>query len=138
MKLKIKRLHKDAVIPAKAYEDDAGFDLTAIEASLKGNRLTYHTGLTVEIPKGYVGFIFARSSIYKKDLRLANSVGVIDSGYTGEILVKFVCDNLNNSYKIGDRVAQLVIMPISQPVIEVVEELTDTSRGEKGFGSSGA
>ena len=94
MKIKIKKVSEKAVIPQYAKDGDAGMDLTAISKqikhSLNGDHIIeYGTGLAIEIPCGYVGLIFPRSSIYKKDLRLSNAVGVIDSGYRGEIKFKF-------------------------------------------------
>ena len=90
MKVRIKKLHKDAVIPSYAKEGDAGLDLTAVERyfDVNGN-VVYHTGIAVEIPEGYVGLLFPRSSICKEDLSLCNSVGIIDSNYRGEIIAKF-------------------------------------------------
>lgn len=142
MQVRFKKLHEDAVIPAYAKPGDAGLDLTAISVDLDKEILTIGTGLAVEIPFGYVGLVFPRSSVYKMDLSLANCVGVIDSGYRGEIMCKFRVHfdaNLFRNamfYKPGDRVAQLLIMPY--PAIEPVEvaELSQTARGEGGFGSS--
>jgi len=90
MKVRIKKLHKDAVVPSYAHKGDAGMDLTAIDYyfDLDGN-VVYHTGLAIEIPEGYVGLVFPRSSVCKNDISLANAVGVIDSGYRGEITLKF-------------------------------------------------
>ena len=90
MKVRIKKLHKDAVIPSYAKSGDAGLDLTAVDYyyDLDGN-IVYHIGLAIEIPEGYVGLIFPRSSISKHDISLSNAVGVIDSGYRGEITAKF-------------------------------------------------
>lgn len=144
MKIKFKKLHPDAVIPSKANPGDAGFDLVSVSSEYlsKLSCLKYKTGLAVEIPFGYVGYIFPRSSIYKKDLRLSNCVGVIDSGYRGEISFIFDCleeDILNrkNNYKPGDRIGQLIIMPIPEVEFVEVDELSDSSRGSGGFGSSG-
>ena len=138
MKLKFKKLHKDAVVPKIANPGDAGADLTAISVDYDINSIiTYGTGIAVEIPEGYVGLIFPRSSIYKKQLLLTNSVGVIDSGYRGEIKFKFWGDRESDVYKIGDRIGQLVIIPIPSVEWEESEELTDSARGEGGFGSTG-
>jgi dUTP pyrophosphatase len=157
MTVKVKKLHPDAVIPKYAKPGDAGLDLTAIshefeqeevideegKACRVGRKLqVYGTGLAFEIPEGYVGLIFPRSSIAKTSLSLTNCVGVIDSGYRGEVKFKFAIDSgsrptQNSSYKVGDRIGQLIIMPY--PQIELVEsdELSDTARGAGGFGSSG-
>ena len=147
MKVRIKKLHKDAVIPAYAKEGDAGLDFTAVEIS-KDNvgNITYHTGLAIEIPEGYVGLLFPRSSVSKKQQFLTNGVGVIDSSYRGEIMAKFkpVMGSYetilelfeSNEYEIGDRVVQLLIIPYPQIELEEVEELSDTERGYGGFGST--
>ncbi len=165
MKVKIKKLHIDAVIPSYAKTGDAGMDLTAISMHVEtgtdynGEYIEYGTGLAIEIPEGHVGLIFPRSSISKKDLFLANAVGVIDSGYRGEVKLRFkleqqydvldswvddtayyIMDDRRfyaNIYRLGDKVGQLVIIPY--PHIELVEteELSDSSRGEGGFGSTG-
>lgn len=139
MLLKVKKLRENAIIPSYANPGDAGFDLTAAETiSVTETQIVYGTGLAFEIPTGYVGLVYPRSSIRKYDLRLSNSVGVIDSGYRGEVQVTFdrVGKKLQN-YGPGDRVAQIIIMPY--PHIELVEsdELTNTVRGEGGFGSTG-
>jgi len=141
MQIKVKRLHIDATIPAYSKPDDAGLDLTAISMSRdEHGNITYGTGLAIEIPQGYVGLIYPRSSNSKTDLYLTNHVGVIDSGYRGEIMFKYRPINgiLNAKiYHVGDRVGQLIIMPY--PQIELVEsdELTDSERGDGGFGSTG-
>lgn len=142
MKIKIKKLHPDAVIPTYAKPGDAGMDLTAIsEESIDNNGIfytEYGTGIAVEIPKGYVGLIFPRSSIYKTGLVLSNSVGVIDSGYRGEIKFKFY-DNLqmyDNPYRIGARIGQLIIIPYPEIEFEEVQELETSERGTGGFGST--
>lgn len=140
MLLKFKKLHPDAVIPKQMTEGAAGMDLTAIDAADGCSTVTYMTGLAVEIPPGYVGLIFPRSSIFKKDISLSNSVGVIDSDYRGEIKAVFrkhyELDDLYK-YEIGDRIAQLIIMPIPHFEILEVAELSETQRGEGGYGSTG-
>ena len=141
MQVRVKKLHPDAVIPSYAKAGDAGMDLTAtaMEKDSHGN-ITYSIGLAIEIPEGHVGLIFPRSSNSKTDLYLTNHVGVIDSGYRGEIMFKFRPVNglLNATiYHPGDRIGQLLILPY--PLVELVEsaELSDTARGDGGFGSSG-
>lgn len=151
MKVKFKKLSSDAVLPRKAHDDDAGLDLTALwhETDEYGS-LVYHFGLAVEIPKGYVGLIFPRSSIAKKSLFLTNSVGVIDSGYRGEITAKFkpaldvaeIGLNWARSRFFGDiyhkeRICQLIIMPYPAVEAEWADELSETDRGEGGYGSTG-
>ena len=115
-------------------------DLVAVERWTDdwGNTC-FNTGLSMEIPKGFVGLIYQRSSVSKTDMILRNSVGVIDSGYRGPIVLKFrEYDGSLFNYKIGDRIAKLMIVPY--PMVEFLEsdELSDTSRGSGGFGSTGA
>jgi dUTP pyrophosphatase len=147
MKVRIKKLNPQAIIPSYAKAGDAGMDLTAVtmEYDNHGN-ISYGTGLAVEIPKGYVGLIFPRSSVSKTQLALANSVGVIDSGYRGELICKFkptlmLCDEGSEPeesviYKEGERVAQLMIIPHPEVEFEESEELEKTERGNGGFGST--
>ena len=147
MKVRIKKLHENAVVPAYAKEGDAGLDFTAVEIS-KDNvgNITYHTGLAVEIPQGYVGLLFPRSSISKKQQFLTNCVGVIDSGYRGEIMAKFkpvmgsydtILELFESSeYQVRDRIVQMIILPYPQIEFEEVEELSETDRGYGGFGST--
>jgi dUTP pyrophosphatase len=139
MKVKIEKMHTNAVVPKYAKPGDAGLDLTAIsEEWNEGNTMvTYGTGLAVEIPEGYVGLLFPRSSVSKTTLNLANSVGVIDSGYRGEIMFKFRYLEEGMTYDVGDRIGQLIIMPYPQVEFEEVEDLSFTERGEGGFGSTG-
>lgn len=140
MKVRIKKLDLDAVIPQKAHPTDAAFDLVAIgvEEDLKRNIVTYHTGLAFEIPEGYVGLLFPRSSVYKHQLQLANSVGVIDSGYRGEVTFKFrIVQPHISRYTVGDRVGQLIIMPIPDIEFEESDWLSYSDRGAGGYGSTG-
>ena len=141
MQVKIKKLHVDAVIPAYSKPGDAGMDLTAVTATQDqyGN-VVYGTGLAVEIPAGYVGLIFPRSSNSKTDLYLTNHVGVVDSGYRGEIMFKFrPVNGLLNAkvFQVGDRVGQLIILPYPSIEFDEVDELTNSERGDGGFGSTG-
>lgn len=142
MKVKIKKLHNDAVIPKKAHEQDAGFDLVAISKDTIDEEgygfHEYDTGIGLEIPEGYVGLVYPRSSISKTGHILANSVGIIDSNYRGSIKVRFKTIPDCVEYIPGDRVAQLIIMPYPSIEFEEVEELSNTDRGEGGFGSSGS
>jgi dUTP pyrophosphatase len=140
MKVKIKKLHSDAVIPTYAKSGDAGMDLVA--TSIISNTtfdVTYGLGIALEIPKGFVGLVFPRSSIRKYELLLSNSVGVIDSGYRGELQATFKKENGLDSlaYKVGDRVCQIMIIPHPEIEFEEVNELNNTERGEGGFGSTG-
>jgi dUTP pyrophosphatase len=137
MQVKIKKLHPKAVIPKYSKPGDAGMDLT-ITSIISENSLdiSYGFGIAVEIPEGFVGLVFPRSSIRKTDLLLSNSVGVIDSGYRGEIQATFKKTGLDK-YEIGDRGAQITILPYPPIEFEEVEELSNTERGEGGFGSTG-
>ena len=141
MQVRVKKLHDDAVIPAYSKPGDAGLDLTAtsIAKDSFGN-VVYGTGLAIEIPIGYVGLIFPRSSNSKTDLYLTNHVGVVDSGYRGEIMFKFRANpSLINAviYQVGDRVGQLIIIPYPQIELTESAELSDSERGDGGFGSTG-
>lgn len=138
MKIKIKRLHPDAVIPAYAKTGDAGMDLTAVESfNDDGRHITYKTGLSIEIPPGHVGLLFPRSSVYKTKMHLSNSVGVIDSGYRGEIMLKYSFNNDSEIYSVGDRVGQILILPYPQITFEETQVLSSSERGEGGYGSTG-
>ena len=167
MKIKIKKLCDSAVIPQYAHPTDAGMDLVAVSKSIdKDGNIVYGTGIAVEIPEGYVGLVFPRSSISKKDLLLTNSVGVIDSGYRGEIMAKFknvnrfvnplvswipFCKwlrrfapkhlpsaiNMINEYSVGERIAQMIIVPYPHIEFEEAGELSDSDRGHGGYGSTG-
>jgi dUTP pyrophosphatase len=141
MQVKFKKLDPKAVIPSYAKDGDAGLDITAISANKNGytGNYEYRSGLSVEIPKGYVGLIFPRSSVCKKALSLCNSVGVIDSGYRGEILFFFKETPYGDgAYQVGDRIGQLVIIPFPKIDPVEVEELSESERGEGGIGSTGA
>jgi dUTP pyrophosphatase len=166
MKVKIKKLHPNAVIPKYAKKGDAGLDLTATERNYfvddtndLPDYIEYKTGLSIEIPEGYVGLLFPRSSNSKKDLYLANHVGVIDSGYRGEVTFRYKIDQDYdfidkqdrdlfvykqndilydaNVYSVGDKVGQLIIIPYPQIEFEEVKELSVTDRGTRGYGSTG-
>lgn len=165
LQVKIKKFNEKAVIPAYAKPGDAGLDLVATDFVMDGaGNVIYRTGIAIEIPQGYVGLLFPRSSNAVKDLLLSNSVGVIDSGYRGEIMLKFktnfrIINNFdiiqeqhnngettekldiknifNKIYSVGDKVGQLIILPYPQIEFEEVEELSKTERGEGGYGSTG-
>jgi dUTP pyrophosphatase len=143
MEVRIKRLKPNAVIPTYAKEGDAGMDLVATSIiSETTSDVTYGTGLAMEIRDGFVGLVFPRSSIRKYDLALTNCVGVIDSGYRGEIQATFkktnwLKGNESEKYQIGDRIAQIIIIPHPQIEFYEVDELSDTERGDGGFGSTG-
>jgi dUTP pyrophosphatase len=172
MKVNIKKLHPDAVVPSYAHSTDCGLDLTAVSKTFDeyGN-VVYGFGLAFEIPEGYAGFIFPRSSNHKSGLLLTNSVGILDSCYRGEVTAKFASRtklsrpakfweklkllfgsnpegrnmavttnevwNKDINYNIGDRVAQMVILPYPKVEFVEVDELSDTERGTGGYGSTG-
>jgi dUTP pyrophosphatase len=142
MIVKIKKLNESAVIPSYAKSGDAGMDLVATSIiSETDTQITFGIGLALEIPKGFVGLIFPRSSVRKTRLMLSNCVGVVDSGYRGELQATFNKVNQNsiaeNDYKVGDRIAQIMIIPHPDIEFEETNELSDTERGEGGFGSTG-
>lgn len=154
MEVKIKKLYEDSTLPTKAHTTDAGYDLYAHSKSYDDDgNVVYGSGVAMEIPQGYVGLVFPRSSNAKKDLILSNSVGVIDSGYRGEISFKFKltpreCSNsktkeqyftyaFSKRYEIGDRIGQIIIMPYPEIEFVEVDGLSDSERGNGGYGSSG-
>ena len=138
MNVKIKKLIPEAIIPKYAKLGDAGLDLTATSMSVdERDNYVYGTGLAVEIPEGYVGLVFPRSSIANIDLILTNSVGVIDAGYRGEIMAKFKSKSVfPRHYQVGERIAQLLIIPYPYITFVEAETLSLTDRGEGGFGST--
>lgn len=139
MKVKIKKLIENAIVPRYAKSGDAGLDLTATSVEQKGEKVIYHCGLAFEIPQGYFGLVVPRSSNAKKDLLLTNSCGIIDSGYRGEVTAVFHKTRLlyTDLYNIGERFAQMLILPYPQIEFEEVEELSKTERGTGSYGSSG-
>lgn len=143
-KVKIKKIYEDAILPKIAVEDSAGCDLYAHlnEEKLAINPHTtvkVSSGIAVAVPKGYAGLIFARSGLAtKRGLRPANAVGVVDCGYTGEVIVALHNDTDFTQYIDNkERIAQFVIVPFLTPDWEVVDELDKTERGDGGFGSTG-
>jgi len=136
LKIKIKRLKKEAVIPKYSLEGDAGMDIVAITKDETEKYVEYGTGLSFEIPESYVCLIFPRSSVSNKDLILSNCVGVLDSGYRGELRLKFKKIG-KESYNIGDKVAQIIILPYPKIIFEEVRGISNSARGGKGFGSTG-
>lgn len=144
MELKFKRLKDSAVLPIRGTKGAAGIDLTCTNITTTLNEanqlmIVYHTDLAVEIPKGYVGLLVPRSSIWKKSLMLTDSLGIIDSDFRGEIvaIMKATTDTVPAIYKQGERFCQLVILKKPEYTIKEVEELSKTERGEGGFGSTG-
>jgi dUTP pyrophosphatase len=142
VKLPISRLNDEAVLPGRAHEGDAGLDLYACEAAHigPGERWSVGTGIAVEIPDGHAGFVLPRSGLAKRHgISLVNSPGLIDSGYRGEIRVLLLNTDPAEIFRVapGDRIAQLVITPISLAEPVESEALADSARGDGGFGSSG-
>lgn len=143
--VKIKKLVPEALIPAYAHYGDAGMDITctSIEYDDKNDCIMYHTGLAFEVPEGYVMLIFPRSSNRKTNFYLANHVGVLDSTYRGELMMAYKRRdkepyNIKEvPYQVGDRIGQIMILPYPTVYYDVVEELSETDRGEGGFGSTG-
>ncbi len=142
MHIAIKKLNPRATIPSFAYDEgDAGVDLASVEDLVlgEGERALVATGIAIAIPPGYGGFVQPRSGLAAKHgITLTNSPGLIDSSYRGEI--KVILQNTSHAdfqIKAGDRIAQLVVMPVEQPQFELVDELPDSRRGDGGFGSSG-
>lgn len=138
MEVKIKKLNENAVIPRYAHPTDAGLDLvaTSVEVDDDGN-FVYGTGLAFEIPEGFVGLAFPRSSVSARCMTMANCVGVIDSGYRGEVTAKFRPHLFAKPYDKGDRVAQMIIMPCPHVDFVEADELSESDRGEGGYGSTG-
>lgn len=148
MFVKIKKLKDSAVVPSYSLEGDAGLDLTATSMSTKFYRgsaevsfVEYGTSLAIEIPNGYVGLIYPRSSVSKTKNSLCNAVAVIDSNYRGEIKLRFRTKSYHDTdmpnYEVGERIGQLIILPYPEVEFEVVDTLSDSDRGIKGFGASG-
>lgn len=143
IKIKFKKIHPEAKEPTRQRWGDAGYDLTSISEKVRleptGPYVEYDTGIAVEIPEGWAGFIFPRSSITTKtSLMLGNCVGVIDSNYRGSIKAQF--RNVNQmggkKYNVGDNIMQMIILPIPNVSWEEVDILSETERGDQGFGSS--
>ena len=138
--VKVKKLDPNAVIPSYSKVGDAGMDLTITkEIENTSFSVSYGFGIAMEIPKGYVGLVFPRSSVRNQDLILSNCVGVIDSGYRGELQATFKKTQGLDSikYKVGERGAQIIILPYPTIYMTEVPELLDTERGSGGFGSTG-
>lgn len=139
--VKYKLLHPDAKAPWRAYRDDAGADLHSIEEHYlhAGDSCVVRTGVATLVPKGYYGQICSRSGHgmnYK--VTLSNSIGVLDSGYSAEILILLTNQSKDKTLhiKVGDRIAQIIILPLPEVTFELVDEFEFTDRGENGFGSS--
>jgi dUTP pyrophosphatase len=142
VKLAVKRLHPDARLPARAHPGDAGLDLHALEAFAlaPGQRASVGTGIAVEIPPGHAGLVLPRSGLAARHgISVVNAPGLIDSGYRGEIKVLLLNTDPETLFEAaaGDRIAQLVVAPVTEPDVVEVDVLSMTQRGEGGFGSSG-
>ena len=141
IELPIRRLRDDAIVPARAYDGDAGLDLTACERVElgPGERATVGTGLAVAIPEGYAGFVQPRSGLAAKNgLTIVNTPGLVDSGYRGELKVILLNTDARDGFVVepGMRIAQLVVVRVPGVEPVEVEELPESERGVRGFGSS--
>jgi dUTP pyrophosphatase len=142
VELRVRRLRKEASLPSRAHEGDAGLDLQAAEAATiaPGQRATVATGIAVEIPTGHAGLVLPRSGLAARyGIALVNAPGLIDPGYRGEIQVLLLNTDSREAFEIspGDRIAQLVLSPVVEGDPVEVTELAASVRGEGGFGSSG-
>ena len=141
MELAIKRIRENAVVPTRAYSGDAGMDLSSCEhvELAPGERALVPTGLAVAIPEGYAGFVQPRSGLASKHgISIVNTPGLVDSGYRGELLINLVNTDKRDAFVVepGMRIAQLVILPIPELELVEVDELPESERGVRGFGSS--
>jgi dUTP pyrophosphatase len=141
IELPIRRVRDDARVPERAYAGDAGLDLSTCERLVlrPGARAIAPTGLAVAVPDGYAGFVQPRSGLAARHgIAVVNSPGLIDSGYRGEIKVVLLNTDPEREFvaEAGDRIAQLVVLPVPEISVEVVDELPETERGARGFGSS--
>lgn len=141
IELPVRRLRDGAVLPARAYAGDAGFDLAACEQVVldPGERAVIPTGLAVAIPDGYAGFVQPRSGLAARHgITIVNTPGLVDAGYRGEVRVVLLNTDSREPFVVepGMRIAQLVVVPISEIAVREVEQLPESERGERGFGSS--
>ena len=142
MDLPVKRLNDEARLPQRAHDGDAGLDLCACEAAHlgPGERWSVGTGIAIEVPDGHAGLVLPRSGLAREHgIALVNAPGLIDSGYRGEVRVLLLNTDPAETFRIeaGDRIAQLVIVPIATAVVVEADALTESARGGGGFGSSG-
>jgi dUTP pyrophosphatase len=140
--LRVRRLHPDARLPARAHGDDAGYDLHALYAARiePGERSRVPTGIAIELPPGHAGLVVPRSGLAARHgIALVNAPGLIDPGYRGELQVLLLNTDREQAFEIapGDRIAQLVIVAVAAPEVVEVDELEATRRGQGGFGSTG-
>jgi dUTP pyrophosphatase len=139
--LLVRRLHPDAAIPTAAYDGDAGLDLTSVEEVelAPGERRTVATGIAVAIPPGHAGFVQPRSGLAARHgISVVNSPGLIDSGYRGEIRVVLLNTDASETFRVepGDRIAQLVVLALPEVRVTVADQLPESERAARGFGSS--
>jgi dUTP pyrophosphatase len=142
MTLAVQRLRDDAVLPTRAHEGDAGYDLYAVEAATlrPGERGVVPTGIAIALPAGHAGLVLPRSgNAFKHGIALVNAPGLIDEGYRGELKVLLLNTDREHAFEIapGDRIAQLVLVEVSTPPVVEVDVLDETQRAAGGFGSSG-
>jgi dUTP pyrophosphatase len=142
VELSVAKLKDDAVLPRRAHEGDAGLDLYSCEAAHlgPGERWSVGTGVAVEVPEGHAGFVLPRSGLARDHgIALVNGPGLIDAGYRGEVRVLLLNTDPAETFRVapGERIAQLVVAPIALAVPVEVESLSDSARGDGGFGSSG-
>jgi dUTP pyrophosphatase len=142
VQLKVSRIEAGAVLPSRAHEGDAGLDLHACEPAHlgPGERWSVGTGIAVEIPEGHAGLVLPRSGLAREHgIALVNSPGLIDAGYRGEVRVLLLNTDPAETFRVeaGDRIAQLVIVGVTLPEPVEVEALSESTRGDGGFGSSG-
>ncbi len=143
MELSFRKLRDDAVVPSRAYDGDAGLDLASCERVLlePGERATVGTGLAVAVPDGYAGFVQPRSGLASRHgITIVNAPGLVDSGYRGELRIVLLNTDAREAFVVepGMRIAQLVVVPVASAEPLEVEELPETERGVRGFGSSAA
>jgi dUTP pyrophosphatase len=142
-RLRVRRLHPEAVLPTRAHEHDAGLDLVATEhAQLApgGGRATIGTGIAVEVPQGWAGLVCPRSGLAARHgIGVVNGPGVIDAGYRGEVRVVLCNSDPSEPFEVapGDRIAQLVLTPVLTGAVEEVDQLAPAARSAAGFGSTG-
>jgi dUTP diphosphatase len=143
LELSFRKLRDDAVVPSRAYNGDAGLDLASCERVLlaPGERATVGTGLAVAVPEGYAGFVQPRSGLASRHgITIVNAPGLVDSGYRGELRIVLLNTDVREAFVVepGMRIAQLVVVPVASAEPLEVEELPETERGVRGFGSSAA
>lgn len=134
----LQQLDCDLPVPGYAHPGDAGMDLYAArDAVVTGETVLIPTGVTVAVPDGHVGLVCPRSGLSKHGVTVANAPGVVDTGYRGEVMVRLTTTSAPYEVHRGDRIAQLLIVPIARPTVTLVDRLDDTERGTNGFGSTG-